>query len=141
MATGTLSASEAYRQAGYSHTDADGAAHRLSVKVGIGERIASIRAKIREKRGVTQESLADEYDEALEMGRDQKQPTAMVSATTGKARLYGLDKQVIEQGETHKDLTTTEAEQARDYAQFKLWQASRGETQDGSEPNVVPIAG
>lgn len=45
---------------------------------------------------VTVESLTEELEEARVIAREDRVPTAMVSATMGKAKLYGLDKQVIE---------------------------------------------
>ena len=129
--TGLYSLSEAYRLAGYSHTDADGASHRLSVKVGMKLRIAYLQAVSAEKHEVTRELLATKYDKAYHVGAATLSASGMVSAVTGTARLYGLDKQVIDHQGEDKPMTRTEQQEADEYAEFKLWQAGRGK--------VVPI--
>lgn len=138
--TGTYSASEAYRLAGYSRKNADVNSDQLMVKSGMIARIAHIQAKRAKKREITAESLADEYDEARQVGKDTQQASSMVSATSGKARLYGLDKQVIEQS-AHKDLTTTEAEQAREYAEFVRWKANKDKGHDGRSVGEITAPG
>ena len=44
------------------------------------------------KTGYTVENAKDEYEEARVLASKTNQPAAMVSAITGKARLYGYDK-------------------------------------------------
>ena len=54
--------------------------------------IAGLEAKTAEKAGFTIERAQREYEEARTLAKTTNQPAAMVSATTGKARLYGMDK-------------------------------------------------
>lgn len=122
---GKVSATQAYKDAGYAPKAADVNSHRLIVKDRIKARIAHLRAKWAEKHEVTRETLASEYSRAYDLAVSQQAPTSMVQATSGKARLYGLDKQVIEQHDAHRELTTDQTQKAKDYAQFKLWQANR----------------
>lgn len=61
-----------------------------------------VRAEMREVFMVTVESLTAELEEARQVGIEDRVPSAMVAATMGKAKLYGLDKQVIEHSGTIK---------------------------------------
>ena len=132
--TGTYSATEAYRLAGYAKKDADSASCRLSVKVSVKARIRFIQAGRAEKEHVSRETLASDYRSAYAVAEKEWNAAGMVAATTGKARLYGFDKQVIE---THADepMTRSEQEEADDWAEFNLWKAGR------SGPRVVSIQG
>lgn len=58
--------------------------------------VEELRAEIRERYMVTVESLIQELEEAREIAKEDRVPTAMVSATMGKAKIAGLDKQIIE---------------------------------------------
>lgn len=71
-------------------------ASRLWASPSMQEYAEEVRAEMREKFMVTVESLTEELEEARVIAREDRVPTAMVSATMGKAKLYGLDKQVIE---------------------------------------------
>lgn len=57
--------------------------------------VEELQAVHAERHDVTVDSLTVEYEEARDVAKDTKQPSAMVSATTGKAKLHGLvtDKQ------------------------------------------------
>ena len=44
----------------------------------------------------TYDDLIKELEEARQMGADTESASAMVSATMGKAKLLGLDKQLID---------------------------------------------
>jgi hypothetical protein len=59
-------------------------------------RVEELQAKAAERSLVTVETLAAEYEEARSLAKETQQPAAMSTATTGKARLYGLDKGVTE---------------------------------------------
>lgn len=130
--TGTYSASEAYRLAGYAAKGADAGSARLLVNVRIKARIRFIQAERAEKEHVTRETLASEYNRAYAIAEAENNAPGMVSATTGKARLYGLDKQVIEQ-HTDEPMSLSDQEQADEWAEFKLWRSSKG------GPRVVDI--
>lgn len=71
-----------------------------------------LREEMRERFMVTVESLTEELEEAREIARDDRAPAAMVAATMGKAKLYGLDKQVVEHSGSIKfdDLTEEDIE-------------------------------
>lgn len=62
------------------------------------EYAAEIRADMMERFMVTVESLTEELEEARKaaLGAENPQCGAAVAATMGKAKLFGLDKQVIE---------------------------------------------
>lgn len=62
----------------------------------IQKRIAELRSTAVKETVVTVQSLLDELEEARELAKEHEQPAAMVSATIGKAKITGLDKQVIE---------------------------------------------
>ena len=61
----------------------------------ITTRVDELRAAHAERHNITVDSLTIEYEAARILAKENKQPAAMVSATTGKARLHGLiiDKQ------------------------------------------------
>jgi 23S rRNA maturation-related 3'-5' exoribonuclease YhaM len=66
----------------------------------IAARIAELKAEIMEEIKpsliVTVESILEELEEARQVAIQGDNPNAMVSASMGKAKLSGLDKQVIE---------------------------------------------
>ena len=123
-ACGKLSASEAFRQAGYAHKGADANSARLTVRDSIKRRLAYIKMQMAEKDGITRETLADDYNRALRIAEAQDNAQGMCAATTGKARLYGFDKQVVEQ-HTEPPMTRDQAAEADRYAQFRLWQTAQ----------------
>ena len=122
---GTYSASEAYRLAGYAKKGADAHSARLAVKGSIKDRLSYLQAERAEKEQITRETLASDYRSAYAVAARADNAAGMVSATAGKARLYGLDKQVIEQS-TPEPMSRTEQQQADEWAEFRLWQAGRG---------------
>ncbi|WP_127524596.1 terminase small subunit [Mesorhizobium sp. Z1-4] len=87
LAKGT-SASEAYVEAGYKPDR--GAASRLSANVNVQKRLAELQARGAKKVEVTVESLTGELEEARSLALAEKQTSAAVSATMGKAKLFGL---------------------------------------------------
>lgn len=54
--------------------------------------IEGLQAAHRDRHDVTVDGLTVEYEEARKLARKEAQPSAMVSATTGKAKLHGLIK-------------------------------------------------
>lgn len=82
-------------------------ASRLWASPSMQEYAEEVRAEMREKFMVTVESLTEELEEARKIGKEDRAPAAMVAATMGKAKLYGLDKQVVEHSGSIKfdDLT------------------------------------
>ncbi len=64
----------------------------------ISARVAELRGEIKQRHNVTVDSLLTELEEARKaaLGAETPQSSAAVAATMGKAKLTGLDKQVIE---------------------------------------------
>lgn len=62
----------------------------------IAARIDELKAKAAKNSMITVESLIAELEEARDVAKEEGQSSAMVSATMGKAKLTGLDKQIIE---------------------------------------------
>jgi phage terminase small subunit len=71
-------------------------ASRLWRAPAMQEYADELRAEMRERFMVTVESLLEELEEARQVGRGTKSAGPMVAATMGKAKLAGLDKQIIE---------------------------------------------
>lgn len=98
----TGNASEAYRRA----YDASGmSANATSVEActlldnpKIALRLEELRAPIMKRHAITMDDLLNELEEArqLALGAATPQSAAAVGATMGKAKLLGLDKQVID---------------------------------------------
>jgi phage terminase small subunit len=92
-------ASEAYRQA-YScakmkaeaiHVNAS----RLLEITKVALRIAELQASHRQRHNITIDDLLDELEEARQFAFETDKAAAAVSATMGKAKILGFDKQVI----------------------------------------------
>lgn len=79
---------DAYTAAGYKGDRK--AASNLWTKVDIKERVSEIQSKTVKKIEITVESLASELEEARSLALKEKQTSAAVSATMGKAKLFGL---------------------------------------------------
>lgn len=85
-----LNATQAAIRAGYSAKTAQEQSSRLLSNVIIAKAVAANQAKIAKKVEVTVESLAGELEEARTLAIVEKQTSAAVSATMGKAKLFGL---------------------------------------------------
>jgi phage terminase small subunit len=85
---------DAYIQAGYrgGYTGAQSHSYVLRDKPEVRARIEELKAGARRRHEVTMDSLTDEYEQARKLAMDIESPGAAVSATTGKAKLHGLDK-------------------------------------------------
>ncbi len=95
-------ATEAYRRA-YDAENMNNKSISVAVaKLKKDPRIKLVIDRSRERMAirhdVTVDSLTEEYEEARQVGRDEGQAGAMVSATTGKGKLHGVinDKSTIE---------------------------------------------
>lgn len=82
------SAAEAYTAAGYKGDRT--AASRLSTNVNVMSRVAELQAPSAKRLEITIDSLASELEEARAIALAEKQSSAAVSATMGKAKLFGL---------------------------------------------------
>lgn len=102
-------ASEAYRTAYDAEkmnvASVNKAAQKLLENPLIAPRLEQLRAPIIQKHNITVDSLIAELEEArmAALTAETPQSSAAVSATMSKAKLVGLDKQVIE---TKEDLSS-----------------------------------
>lgn len=96
----TGNASEAYRQSYDAENMSQNALNReASVMLDnpkIAQRLEQLRAPIIKKAQLTVEDLLRELEEARQLAIQTESPAPAVSATMGKAKLLGLDKQVID---------------------------------------------
>lgn len=122
-----VSEANAYEQAGYISNTPGQHARQLERNSLVKLRIRYLQSKMAEKLEITRKGQAEKFDRALTIATVQGNSTGMVAAITGTNRLFGLDKQVIEQAEQHRELSKTEQQEAREWAQFKLWQRNRGD--------------
>lgn len=89
-------------------------ASRLWASPAMQEYAEEVRAEMRETFMVTVESLIAELEEARQVGLKTETAGPMVSATMGKAKLMGLDKQIIEhRGDIPVGAVTIEVVSAR----------------------------
>jgi len=100
-----LTRAECYSRSGYTQNPnaASACSARLLNATGhIVERVRELQeqaaAKAAKAKAVTIESIVDELDEAREMARSEKQASAMIAASQGKAKVTGLEIQRVEQG-------------------------------------------
>lgn len=90
----------------------------------VAARLDELRAATREKHQITVDDLLAELEEARiaaltavgATGNPTPQSSAAVSATMGKARLLGLDKQIIEQKTTSYVVAPGEASSLEEWA-------------------------
>jgi len=94
----TVNASEAYRLAYDAERmkpeTVNKRASELLTSGAITGRIGELQAEHRKQHDITVERITAMYLEDRELAHQLGNPSAAVSATTGLARLYGLDKQV-----------------------------------------------
>ena len=96
----TGNASEAYRQSYNAENMKPDSinvnASKLLADAKIAQRLEELRAPIIKKAQLTVEDLLRELEEARQLAIQTESPAPAVSATMGKAKLLGLDKQVID---------------------------------------------
>ena len=104
----TGSQSEAYRRAyntdNWKPESIHCEASKLMSNPKVLQRVSELRAAIAEKNSITADDLLNELEEARHLALIAKQPSAMISATMGKAKLLGFDKLRIEGGLTIETL-------------------------------------
>lgn len=85
-------------EAGYSGSTARAIAAENLSKPYIIDAIDKYKASISEKHMITVDSLIKELEEARRVALEAETPqsSAAISATMGKAKLCGLDKQIID---------------------------------------------
>lgn len=139
-ADGKLSASEAFRQAGYAHKHAEANSARMTAKDSIKDRIAHIQADRAQEEGITRQGQSRKLALVASKCYSNGEHGTYVRAIEAQNRLYGLDKQVIEQVDAHRELTGDQAQKAKDYAQFELWRANRpGGGHGVGKGEIVPL--
>lgn len=84
-------ASEAYVVAGYKPDD--GHASRLAGNGKVKSRVAELQERAARIAETTAADIAMQLDEDRELARSVKAPSAAVSASMGKAKLFGLIKE------------------------------------------------
>ena len=77
----------AYASAGYQANN--GAPYRLAENVRIKARIAELTRSFAVKTRVTVESLTSEFDRAIELAEETKNPSALTAAVVAKGKLHG----------------------------------------------------
>ncbi|MGN8278171.1 terminase small subunit [Pseudomonas sp. SMN5] len=96
----TGNASEAYRRSYNTAKMADKTAQREGYNTlqrpQVQARIEELRNKVMERHEITVDSLLAELEEARLLGKETGKASAMVTASMGKAKLLGLDKQIVE---------------------------------------------
>lgn len=103
----TGNASEAYRRAYNAEkmkTESINVnACKLLADAKVAQRVAELKREHRERHMITVDTLIAELEEArlAALSAETPQTSAAVSATMGKAKLVGLDKQIIEQTTKH----------------------------------------
>ena len=114
----TNNASEAYRRVYDSNKmkpeSVNESASRLLADVKITARLAELREPIMQRHNVTVDSLVLELEEARQaaLSADTPQSSAAVAATMGKAKLCGLDKQVIDLMSSDGSMTPAASQEA-----------------------------
>ncbi|MDO9417019.1 terminase [Pararhizobium sp.] len=81
-------ADDAYKDAGFKANR--GNAATLKANQSISKRVAEIQGRAAERAAVSIQSLTDELEEARGIAIAEKQSSAAVAATLGKAKLHGL---------------------------------------------------
>ena len=92
-------ASEAYRQAYESKAKPESvhvSACRLLDDPNVTLRVQELKGEVIQRHRVTVDSLMEELEEARQLALATEAPAPAVSATMGKAKLAGLDKQIID---------------------------------------------
>lgn len=113
----TGNASEAYRYGYDTSRMKPESVHRKAKELmdngNVAARIAELKQRAAVKHDVTVATLLRELEEArtIALSCETPQTSAAVSATMGKAKLCGLDKQLIElSGEVNNKVTLTSAQ-------------------------------
>lgn len=98
----TGDASEAYRKAYVADKmkpeTIHNKAYQLRQQGEVRARIEELQAEVKQRHNVTIDSLIKELEEARQsaLNAETPQSSAAVAATMGKAKLAGLDKQIVE---------------------------------------------
>ena len=109
--------SEAYRQAyncgNMSEATINNKAYALSLEGEITARFAELQKAAQKRNNVTVDTVSQMYLEAWKMAKSIENPSAMVSAASGMAKLHGLnapDKQHVDHSSTDGTMRPTTIE-------------------------------
>lgn len=93
-----FNATQAAIEAGYSENCAASIGGENLQKPEIIEEIDKYKLKVKQRHGITIESLLKELEEArvVALSAETPQSSAAIAATMGKAKLTGLDKHIVE---------------------------------------------
>lgn len=129
MIPGTITPTEAYRQAGYSFAGAKGNSSRLMAKEGIKSEIRRLRVELAVKVGITQDTQSRKLEDLRIRCHENGDSTGENAAIREQNKLYGLsiDKQQTERTEAQVARTATERRQEELFTQWSLLQAKRAE--------------
>lgn len=122
-------ADEAYALAGY--TENRGNASRLKANESVLRRVEELQNRAAEKTIVTIESLTAELEQARALALQEKQASAAVSATLGKAKLHGLGAETTRLTGANGGPVETRDVSARDVLASKLHSLSAGRREEG----------
>ena len=112
---------KALLDSGYSITYSNNVGLKLFDNSKVIEAIARIEASNKVAMVRTVQSLDDMLVKAYHLAEQTNQSSAMVSASTAIARLYGMDKQTINTDQDEqRELSASEQEQADKIAQWTL---------------------
>lgn len=108
----TANAAESYRIAYNTEKMAEKTIQRegynLLQRPQIQERLEKLRWQVMDRHQITVDTLLMELEEARHLALTTKKAAAAVTATMGKAKLLGLDKQIVEvTGKDGGDIKTT----------------------------------
>ena len=96
----TGNASEAYRRSYNTTNMAEKTVQREGYntlqKPQVQARIEELRNQVMDRHEITVDTLLLELEQARRLALDTKKAAAAVTATMGKAKLLGLDKQIVE---------------------------------------------
>lgn len=99
---------------GYSKTYARcGKGAQLHARTEVKQAILEAEVKYAEENGYSIAQAQAEYDEVRRLAMAINQPAAAATAITGKARLYGMDKDAQVKTDQDIELDKAQAEQAR----------------------------
>lgn len=100
--------------AGEAGGSAEAAASRLLKRVqSISARISELQEQAARRKKVTVDTIVEEMEEAREVAREERQASAMVAASAGKAKVLGL---VVDKSETGKPGDFSGAQSQKDVA-------------------------
>ena len=87
------SSRDAYKAAGYETNNvaaADASASRLLSEAKVRARIEELQTRAAAKAEVTVQRILEELEEARQLAKQIEQPSAMVSASMGRAKVAGI---------------------------------------------------